>query len=436
MSFADRQNIGGDGIADAFPAASEHETQLDDFWSTFLAPQATAFAQGATTETHVLTERSEEETAASNPTAIDPAWIVEIQRKEVLGNLTTTNAPESSSLRTAPPNVRPAWGTVMPHIAPANYSSDCSWTTAEDNDDSEDFYSQLRNDLERLCSAEGKDYLLTSALPSRLRRQVHASAKLMGLSHMSVGTDASRKVLVSRHRLCSYPNESSDRSWNYKAAAQDSCELDANVLGFLSWFKRSCMTEEDLTTRLHLSGLPTPSHMWTCSFLYPGDCLSAQFSSAAAAAEVMTAVPQLDLDSSVVVNYTFRKGRPEVYQGQTTSRIARPPTPARSNSTSRGSGFSSDVCYSDASNASFASAMSNDDMLPEYPTVRRRRYPKSKDHYACRAPDCEKAFDRAGDRTKHERIHQQPHTWPHGCDECGKRFIDKKDLVRHAKSCG
>jgi len=46
---------------------------------------------------------------------------------------------------------------------------------------------------------------------------------------------------------------------------------------------------------------------------------------------------------------------------------------------------------------------------------------------------CGRAFDRACDRRKHEKIHQPQQARPHPCDTCSKRFWYPKDLKRHAK---
>lgn len=471
-----------------------------DLEANFLEMSGHAKAYAPETTSEALAEPTEKAAPAPDPVALDPSWIDRI-RDKVMEKLVGAGNPALSVSKTTnePLYTRLASGMFMLDVKPTEYASDCSWTTVED-EDTEDYYSQLRLALEQLRGDEDVDYLLTSALPSRHRRQVHAFSRLMGLSHMSFGTESLRKVLISKYRISRPWTQLSERCWNPKTVMKEG-EIDLRVIGITSV---PCMTWEVLGTSLRLSGLPLPSNA-TCAALKGqiNDVLIALFDTAAHAAKVMAAIPELGFQTPVTANYIINQSRlqwssmawqytnmgshlvklgtpatpplpttssnaahkdlseePKSHQSsqqaglgdyssalsqsdmrtlkawRQTSRVPQPVTPARSNSTSLGSGFNSDTWTSDASNGSFStSAMSNDDMPPEFPTVRRRRFPKSKDHYLCRAPDCERTFDRAGDRKKHERIHQQPHTWPHGCEECGKRFIDKKDLVRHAKSC-
>ncbi|EME41812.1 hypothetical protein DOTSEDRAFT_103210, partial [Dothistroma septosporum NZE10] len=49
--------------------------------------------------------------------------------------------------------------------------------------------------------------------------------------------------------------------------------------------------------------------------------------------------------------------------------------------------------------------------------------------FPCQSQGCEKVFDRAGDRTKHEKYHYQGR--PNVCMRCGKGFHFPKDLRRH-----
>lgn len=65
---------------------------------------------------------------------------------------------------------------------------------------------------------------------------------------------------------------------------------------------------------------------------------------------------------------------------------------------------------------------------------RRKRLPKQEGGYVCSEPGCGKTFDFNGERTKHERIHKPKEEYPHPCNYCDKRFIDRKDLQRHEKT--
>ncbi|KAF7186543.1 hypothetical protein HII31_12101 [Pseudocercospora fuligena] len=68
---------------------------------------------------------------------------------------------------------------------------------------------------------------------------------------------------------------------------------------------------------------------------------------------------------------------------------------------------------------------------PSRPAKRRKRMPKVEGAYPCR--HCEKPFDRAGDRTKHEAIHEPKRRSSHICGECDKTFAYPKDLRRHTE---
>lgn len=71
---------------------------------------------------------------------------------------------------------------------------------------------------------------------------------------------------------------------------------------------------------------------------------------------------------------------------------------------------------------------------PEPGRTKAKRVPKQAGGFVCSEPGCGKTFDFNGERTKHERIHKPKSEYPYGCDNCERRFIDKKDLKRHEKT--
>lgn len=65
------------------------------------------------------------------------------------------------------------------------------------------------------------------------------------------------------------------------------------------------------------------------------------------------------------------------------------------------------------------------------PSKKRRRLERSENGFPCHY--CEKLFNRASERTKHEQAHQPKLTSRHPCPVCGKGFRYPKDLRRHSK---
>lgn len=372
------------------------------------------------------------------------------------------------------------------------YNSDCSWNTADD-DDFEDYYLRLKSSLDQLCRNDGPGYVLTSALPSKKRRQIHTLAKLMGLSHMSIHSSGStRRLLVSKYKLSKdVLAPSIDRIWNPKTIPFGAAELDPRIIAVSS---QPLVTEQSLLLLLASKSLPSPLEV--SESLVPNikpseTLLSARFQTATDAAEVLTALTDLkDQICSLLGNPNFsyvlhthsddtgggsqhalgpqditachmglnsrnssstgleRQSRDlDTGYWSSSSRMSMSsnhlnlPSFTESSpvslhrSSSLGSGFACSQYASDASmeSASFPAA-SYSAPSAEGSRSHRRRLPKNKDHYACRAQDCNKTFDRAGERKKHERIHQPPETWPHCCPGCNKRFLERKDLVRHSMS--
>ncbi|KAK3711483.1 hypothetical protein LTR37_009662 [Vermiconidia calcicola] len=64
---------------------------------------------------------------------------------------------------------------------------------------------------------------------------------------------------------------------------------------------------------------------------------------------------------------------------------------------------------------------------------KRRRVQRATAGFPCRYERCEKAFDRASERTKHEQAHQPEYRNRHQCTQCIKGFRYPKDLRRHQK---
>lgn len=64
-----------------------------------------------------------------------------------------------------------------------------------------------------------------------------------------------------------------------------------------------------------------------------------------------------------------------------------------------------------------------------------KRLPKKENGFQCRFSDCQKLFDRACDRKKHEKRHEPKESHPYHCSwqGCDKTFIYPKDLKRHEK---
>ncbi|KAK3691469.1 hypothetical protein LTR37_018666 [Vermiconidia calcicola] len=64
---------------------------------------------------------------------------------------------------------------------------------------------------------------------------------------------------------------------------------------------------------------------------------------------------------------------------------------------------------------------------------KRRRIQRATAGFPCRYERCEKAFDRASERTKHEQAHQPEYRNRYQCTHCIKGFRYPKDLRRHQK---
>jgi hypothetical protein len=60
--------------------------------------------------------------------------------------------------------------------------------------------------------------------------------------------------------------------------------------------------------------------------------------------------------------------------------------------------------------------------------IRKKRKARG---FICEIPDCDKVFDSQGELRKHQRWHLPEHERPLACDQCQRRFIDKRDLQRH-----
>lgn len=88
-----------------------------------------------------------------------------------------------------------------------------------------------------------------------------------------------------------------------------------------------------------------------------------------------------------------------------------------------------DPCTSDLGIPAHQTSTQN---LVPTPSKKRRRLERVENGFPCHY--CNKIFDRASERTKHEQAHQPNLTSRHPCPVCGKGFRYPKDLRRHSRT--
>lgn len=285
----------------------------------------------------------------------------------------------------------------------------------------------------------------------------------MRLSHTSISIDVSHRVLlISRYPL---RRELGDgvrgRCWNARLS-QHSQVLDPRALTFST---NDRLTENELLALLETRNLPLPVDLRCVTEGLSTFKWLARFQSASNAAlvcsELALGEPLWSFDLAMDYALCADEECPpwpngpveQSYGHETQSALVRDRRPsaatlhpgsadtgywsgssagysARVRSGSSGSGFASSQYGSDASNEGRARTP----MSATAGSTSRRRFPRKENHYPCRAADCDKTFDRAGERKKHERIHEPPETWKNQCTECGKRFLESKDLTRHLRT--
>nr|POF04471.1 zinc finger protein zic 2-b [Quercus suber] len=337
--------------------------------------------------------------------------------------------------------------------------SDCSW---DEDDDQGDWNANMQSTLRALVGTHD-GFLLSDLLPKRQRRLVHAMATVLQLNHVTLGKGKDRSVLVSKKRISPTLNgRPRPRCWNRTARPTE--EYDVILPEQISISGVSCQTTmEQLVSSLASQASSAPLRTdWLNSGGHLIACLD--FATPEDAAMVVSAVASFAVMEPSTLKATYRTAKitQAVYEPtqptQPTQQPLSSPTGSmhqtpmkRPISMRRGSEqfasldtlsiYSSSKHSTQASSvdpAGYTSGDSATTMRSVYSghsslrPSRRRRLPASTAGYMCRADDCTRTFNRAGDRTKHERVHfPNAQSHPYECKRCSKTFMYPKDLRRH-----
>jgi hypothetical protein len=128
--------------------------------------------------------------------------------------------------------------------------SDCSWTVTDNQDI---WYANLRQQLRDFRTSEGFT-IVTPPLGSQQRKQVHSTANLWSLSHMSIGSGKLKRVLISK---CAIFSTSEERIWNpaWEWDSWSRCYISPRLVLF-HWISSNICFQ----TCLQVLGLPTPTN--------------------------------------------------------------------------------------------------------------------------------------------------------------------------------
>lgn len=351
-----------------------------------------------------------------------------------------------------------------------------SWTAA---DNAEEWVTRLRASLTAFRRDRDRVALITTPLQTRQRRKVHSMANIWGLSHMSIGPGREKRMIVCKGALTGSTSRmpvSTGRRWNpcdtWSAGfvntrvvvfdmldpnmdsfhvsnvlqgadiaaplktTMDYYEMDMNgfTISVAKAFAIFASSEDAAMALLALDGT-TPN--WN-SFTIEGDYVRfpAGFNFNDALLDAFDTLPEAIRLAQVSAEESKRDraiATGSAPQSESDSdddtlhssslAIARR---APYDGPSAASSLSMDAGYASAGSARSAAISDHSDTST---SRKRKRVPKVAGGFPCRDHGCDKIFDRAGDRTKHEKYHSEGR--PNVCTRCGKGFHFPKDLRRH-----
>ncbi|CAK4031892.1 Dolichol-phosphate mannosyltransferase subunit 3 [Lecanosticta acicola] len=356
-----------------------------------------------------------------------------------------------------------------------------SWTTAENVGP---WCARFRERLLQFRRHKDRVSVITSPLQTRQRTKVHSMANLWGLSHTSIGTGRSKRMLLSKCELTP-TSTSSEKRWNPTRDNWSRGLVNPTII--LVDFVSLQLSSGRIQQCLREAGLPTPKRLTIdyntkTSPMPQYATVYAMFQRVEEAMEVILALdgsrpnwngvdttmesdfvhfpPGFDLSDTALQAFDSLPGlmrsekarlsqqksllkssnpypseteeeeetEDDAYPDHMSSKsAAKTPRQRYFRNTSHGSPHSRDPGY-----ASATSLPSDHDHDSETSTSRKRkRIPKVPGGFPCAFEDCHRVFDRDGDRRKHEKNHTARR--PHACTHCGKGFLFPKDLRRHVR---
>lgn len=349
-----------------------------------------------------------------------------------------------------------------------------SWTAA---DNLEAWCARFRERLLEFRRHKDRVSIVTSPLQVRQRRKVHSMANLWGLSHMSIGAGRSKEMLVSK---CELTSSTSEKRWNPTRNNWSPGLVDPRIILFD--FVSLQLSAGRIQQCLREAGLPCPTKLTVdyksnISPMPQYATVYALFSNVEEAMETILALdssrpnwnsidanieadfvhfpPGFDLSDNALQSFDslpdlirtekarlaqqralFRSSAniyPSETDEETEDDLVDFPDHKSTSKTPRQRFFRKPSNESSQSrDPEYVSATNSDQEESETSTTRkRRRVPKILGGYVCSFEDCRRAFDREGDRRKHEKNHGGKR--PHVCSFCGKGFLFPKDLRRHIK---
>nr|POE48998.1 zinc finger protein 718 [Quercus suber] len=338
-------------------------------------------------------------------------------------------ASMSNSILEIVPSTGVATGLHLPTYNNRCDDSDHSW---DEDDDQGEWNANMQQTLRALVGTYD-GFLLSDLLPKRQRRLIHAMATVLKLNHVTLGKGKDRFVLVSKQRISPTLNgRPRPRCWNRTAHPTEEYDVILPEQISISGV-HSQTTMDQLLSGLISQAIPAPLHTtWSSDGSHRIACLD--FATPEDAAMVVGAVASLSLAerSQLKANYRTAKITQAIYEPVQSSQQHLPSpnssvhqTPLkRPISMRRGSeqfaSLDSLSIHSSSKQSTHASSVdpagyTSGDSATTMRSVysghsslrpsRRRRLPASTAGYTCRAEDCNRTFNRAGDRTKHERIH-------------------------------
>lgn len=349
-----------------------------------------------------------------------------------------------------------------------------SWTAA---DNLEAWCARFRERLLEFRRHKDRVSIVTSPLQVRQRRKVHSMANLWGLSHMSIGAGRSKRMLISK---CELTASTSEKRWNPTRNNWSPGLVDPRIVLFD--FVSRQLSAGRIQQCLREAGLPSPTKL-TVDYktnISPMPQYATVYALFSNVEEAMESILALDssrpnwnsIDANIEADFVqfppgfdlsdtslhpfdslpelirtekarlaqqsalFRSAAniyPSETEEETEDDLIDFPDHKSTSKTPRQRFFRKPSNESSQSrDPEYVSATNSDQEESETSTTRkRRRVPKILGGYVCSFEDCRRAFDREGDRRKHEKNHGGKR--PHVCSFCGKGFLFPKDLRRHVK---
>lgn len=390
----------------------------------------------------------------------DLSWALELDH--LLSDIAETPSTDATTEATILPSTEETSSHQIPHGTSAfatpsrtlqvqaiprpdsifQYDSDESWSA---DDILEEWQVNLQRQLSTLRATEQVS-ITTSPLRTSQRRQVHAMAQLMHLSHISLGSGREKRMLISK---CSISGGEALSRARGTHATWHAGTIDPKVIVVspVSPLGTIDTIERIITTNRLIYPEKLDLHSHYCQSGQLQRRVHAKFSAAEDAAAFSLALSSEGLTCQYLFNspQTLAKEQCQHCSTSTSTSTSGPSLSLEISQTAepfwRNSSYSSssDARSKPSSFFSMDTALSdNTSLMPsdlEYGSdvsvsKKRKRLPKTNGGYVCGV--CGKAFDYEGDRAKHEKVHNVA-TRPHVCEKCGKGFMYPKDLRRH---CG